>query len=67
MLGQEKRNFGSGQLNFENCPVAGLTFFLLLFEPQHKYFIFQQGFKLEIQIKPVLILVSCRKGRLKCT
>ena len=52
-----KKNFGSGQLIFENWsggPVDLFSFFL-----NHNInlpnFIFQQDLKLEIQIKPVLI------------
>ena len=63
------KNFGSGQLIFENWsggPVDLFSFFLNnnknLPNP-----IFEQVLKLEIQIKPVLICVSCRKGRIKCT
>ena len=57
--GQEK-NFGSGQLIFENWS-GGLVelFFFLNHNINIPNLIFQQVLKLEIQIKLVLIRVSC--------
>ena len=64
-----KKNFGSGQLIFENwsgCPVDLFPFFFELdYNINLPNLIFQKVLKLEIQIKPVLIWVSLRKGRLK--
>ena len=57
LLGQEKKNFGSGQLIFENwsgSPVD-LFFFFLKNNINLPNLIFEQVLKLEIQIKPVLI------------
>ena len=65
----KKKNFGSGQLIFENWsggPVDLFSFFLNQ-NINLPNLSFQQVLKLEVQIKPVLIRVSCRKGRLKCT
>ena len=58
--GQEK-NFGSGQLIFENCSGGLVEFFLFFLNHNINIpnLIFQQVLKFEIQIKLVLIRVPC--------
>ena len=55
-LGQEKKNFGSGQLIFENWSGGPVDLFSFFFEPNINIpnLFVQKVLKLEIQIKPVL-------------
>ena len=57
-LGNEKKNFGSGQLIFENWSggtVDLFSFFFLNYNKNLPNLVFQQVIKLEIETKPVLI------------